>query len=95
MAAMVRKPILMPSDLIDLIETRAAGEGMSFAEAARDLMRLGLVAPEAGAANPFGVDDAMLEGLLVEALRCAEHAVAAIDDLAVTLAARDTAEAHR
>ena len=70
MTAMVRKPILMPAELIELIETQAAGDGVPFAESARELMRRGLSMPEAGATNPFGVDDAMLESLLGEAVNC-------------------------
>jgi hypothetical protein len=95
MAAMVRKPILMPDDLIELIETVAAGDGVSFAESARSLMRHGLSMPDAGSTNPFGVDDAMLEVLLSEAVDSVHHTTAVIDDLLMTLAARDAAEAPR
>ena len=93
--SMIRKPILMPPELIELIETQATGDGVSFAESARDLMRRGLSTPDAGATNPFGLDDAMLESLFGEAVDSVQHAADVIDDLMMTLAARDAAETPR
>jgi hypothetical protein len=91
MTAMIRKPILMPDDLIEMVETIADAKGVPFAEAARDLMRRGVTLPVEGTSNPFGLDDEVLEGMLDLALESAEHSIAEVDGLLATLEARETA----
>ncbi len=67
MTAMVRKPILMPDELIEVVEAVASQNKVSFAEAARALMAKGASTPSGDATNPFGMDDDVLEGLLTMA----------------------------
>jgi hypothetical protein len=92
MSAMIRKHILMSDDLIELVEATAEADGVSFAEAARDLMRRGVTLPVEGTSNPFGLDDDILEGMLDLALESAEHSIAEVDRLLATLEARESAQ---
>jgi hypothetical protein len=94
MTAMVRKPILMPDELIEVVEAMASKNNVSFAEAARALMAKGATAPSGDASNPFGMDDDVLEGLLTMATDSAKHSITSIDDLLMTIEARDAAEAR-
>lgn len=94
MTAMVRKPILMPDELIEVVEAVATQNKVSFAEAARALMAKGANAPSGDASNPFGMDDDVLEGLLTMATDSAKHSITSIDDLLMTIEARDAAEAR-
>jgi hypothetical protein len=94
MTAMVRKPILMPDELIEVVEAVASRDKVSFAEAARALMARGASAPSGDSTNPFGMDDDVLESLLTMATDSAKHASASIDDLLMTIEARDAAAAR-
>ena len=90
-AAMVRKSILMPVALIEVVAAVASERRVSFGEAARLLIARGAQAAAAGHSNPFDLDDAVLEGFFGMAADSARHAVASIDDLLMTIEARDRA----